>query len=193
MMTNDYGHTEILLPDNGGWVTINLIRIPTEQDVMLCKACAFATIGKETDQCPTNEWLYSIMEARHSPIRELHFAFEFIGLPSYIATHFARHIHARPYIQSQRNDRQHNYDRRKAPQDAPVRMIWCMEGEELQIIMNKRLCNLADLATQCIAEAMAMLVERCVPYCEGLLKPMCEYHGGVCHEMKPCGRYENAE
>ena len=23
---------------------------------------------------------------------------------------------------------------------------------------------------------------------KGLLVPMCEYHGGVCHEMYPCGR-----
>lgn len=188
MKVKEYRSTSVILPDDGGVVTINLIRFPTEQDVMLCKMCAFATIGKETEQHPTNEWLHSIMEARHSPIRELHFAFEFEGLPSYIATHFARHIHARPYIQTQRNDRQSNYDRRKAPQDAPVRMIWCMEGEELQIIMNKRLCNLADPATKRIAGAMKNLIVDNVPYCEGLLKPMCEYHGYVCHEMKPCGR-----
>lgn len=178
----------VALPDNERVVTINLIRIPSIEDLKLCKMCAFATIGKETDQIPMPNWVHNIMEARHSPIRELHFAFEFIGLPSYIATHFARHIHARPYIQSQRNDRQSNYDRRKAPQDAPVRMIWCMEGEELQIIMNKRLCNLADPATRRVADAMKKLVEHYVPYCKGLLKPMCEYHGGVCHEMKPCGR-----
>lgn len=178
----------VSLPDNGGEVIINLIRIPSVEDMMLCKMCAFATIGKETEQLPSHEWLHSIMEARHSPIRELHFAFEFIGLPSYIATHFARHIHARPYIQTQRNDRQSNYDRRKAPQDAPVRMIWCMEGEELQIFANKRTCMLADPATRIIAQAVCDLVEYHVPYCKGLLVPMCEYHGNVCHEMKSCGR-----
>lgn len=188
MKVAEYRSKTIQLPNNGGEVTINLIRTPSIEDMKLCKMCAFATIGKETELIPRNKWLHDIMEARHSPIRELHFAFEFIGLPSYIATHFARHIHARPYVQTQRNDRQSNYDRRKAPQDAPVRMIWCMEGEELQIVMNKRLCNLADPATKRIAEAMSYLVENCVPYCEGLLKPMCEYHGGVCHEMKPCGR-----
>ena len=183
-----YRSVIVVLPDNGGKVIVNLIRIPTIEDEMLCKMCAFATVGKYTTKNPDDNWLHSIMEARHSPIRELHFAFEFVGLPSYIATHFARHIHARPYIQTQRNDRQSNYDRRKAPQDAPVRMIWCMEGEELQIIMNKRLCMLADPATRCVADAMRDLVETWTPYCAGLLTPMCEYHGGVCHEMKPCGR-----
>lgn len=179
---------KVCLPDNGGEVTINLIRIPSEEDILLCKKCAFATIGKETDKLPSREWLHDIMEARHSPIRELHFAFEFIGLPSYIATHFARHKHARPYIQTQRNDRQDKYDRRKAPQDAPVIMFLCMEGEEIQIIANKRTCMLADQATRVVAQAMCDLVEYNAPYCNGLLVPMCEYHGGVCHEMKPCGR-----
>ena len=177
----------VSLPDGGGNVTINLIRIPSEEDALLCKMCAFATIGKNTNVLPGYGWLHDIMDARHSPIRELHFAFEFVGLPSYIATHFARHIHARPYIQTQRNDRQSGYDRRKAPQDAPVRMIWCMEGEELQIIANKRLCRLADPATRIVVQAMCDLVTDNVPYCRGLLVPMCEYHGGICHEMKPCG------
>ena len=177
-----------VLPDGGGEVTIRLVRIPSEEDMMLCKMCAFATIGKDTNVLPTHEWLNLIMDARHSPIRELHFAFMFEGLPSYIASHLARHIHARPYIQTQRNDRQCNYDRRKAPQDAPVRMIWCMEGEEIQIIANKRLCMLADPATRAVVNAMCGLVEEHAPYCKGLLVPMCEYNGGICHEYRPCGR-----
>lgn len=179
---------KVKLPDNGGEVEIRLIRIPSEEDIMLCKKCAFATIGKNTDMLPTTAWLHAIMEARHSPIRELHFAFEFVGLPSYIATHFARHIHSRPYIQTQRNDRQEKYDRRKAPQDAPVKMIWCMEGEEIQIVANKRLCNLADPATQTVAQALCDLVENHVPYCCGLLVPMCQHLGGVCREMYLCGK-----
>ena len=176
----------VCLPDDGGMVTVKLIRIPSDLDMMLCKECAFATIGKDSEKMPTNEWLRDIMEARHSPIRELHFAFKFEGLPSSIATHFARHIHARPYVQTQRNDRQDNYDRRKAPQYAPVKMILCMEGEELQIIANKRLCRLADRDTRLVAQTMFDLVEEHVPYCSGLLVPMCKYHGGMCHEMKPC-------
>lgn len=177
---------KVSLPDNGGEVEIKLIRIPSNEDMMLCKKCAFATIGKGTELYPTMQWLHDIMEARHSPIRELHFAFEFVGLPSYIATHFSRHIHARPYIETQRNDRQEKYDRRKAPQDANVIMIWCMEGEELQIVANKRLCMKADEATRIVAQALFDLVEFHVPYCRGLLVPMCKYHGGVCHEMYPC-------
>lgn len=186
-MMTDY-RTSVTLPDGGGEVIVKLIRVPGEEDEMLCKRCAFETVGKDTKKPPTIDWLQRIMKARHSPIRELHFAFEFIGLPSYIATHLSRHVHARPYIQSQRNDRQDKYDRRAARQDAPVNMIWCMEGEELQIIANKRLCGKADAATRAVVEAACGLVRRHVPYMIGLLVPMCEYHGGVCHEMKPCGK-----
>lgn len=186
-MRNDFQEI-VMLPDNGGRVVVKLIRIPDAKDEMLCKECAFATVGKDAKKPPTIDWLQRIMKARHSPIRELHFAFKFEGLPSYIATHLSRHIHARPYIQSQRNDRQSKYDRRAARQDAPVNMVWCMEGEELQIIANKRLCGKADAATREVVKAMCDLVRRCVPYVSGLLVPMCKYHGGVCHEMKPCGR-----
>lgn len=184
-MEVDYG-MNVILPDGGGEVIVKLIRIPGEEDEKLCKRCAFETVGKDAKKPPAPEWLRRIMEARHSPIRELHFAFEFIGLPSYIATHLSRHVHARPYIQSQRNDRQNKYDRRAARQDAPVNMIWCMEGEELQIIANKRLCGKADAATRAVVNGMCSLVKVGVPYVAGLLVPMCAYHGGVCHEMQPC-------
>lgn len=179
--------TMVELPDDGGMVKVELIRVPTEEDMLLCKMCAFETEGKDTNVLPTEKWLYRILDARHSPIRELKFVFRFTNLPSYIATHLARHIHARPYIQSQRNDRQNKYDRRKAPQDAPVKMMWSMEAEELMIVFNKRLCNKADPATIAVVKGMRTLVVQEAPYMDDFCVPMCEYHGGICHEMKPCG------
>lgn len=180
---------DVILPDDGGTVRVELLRIPTEDDLLLCKMCAFATEGKDTDVLPTDEWLRERMiNPRHSPIRELKFVFRFTNLPAYISTHFARHIHARPYIQSQRNDRQSKYDRRKAPQDAPVTMIWSMEAEELMIVMNKRLCAMADPATRAVASAMRELAAPRAPYIAPSLVPMCEYLGGTCYEAKGCGR-----
>ena len=184
---------DVILPDDGGTVRVELLRIPTEDDLLLCKMCAFATEGKDTDVLPTDEWLRERMiKPRHSPVRELKFVFRFTNLPAYISTHFARHIHARPYIQSQRNDRQSKYDRRKAPQDAPVTMIWSMEAEELMIVANKRLCKMASAETTAVVKAMMELVEPLVPYMRGSLIPMCEYHGGVCYEAKGCGKCRKA-
>ena len=33
-------------------------------------------------------------------------------------------------------------------------------------------------------------LEEATPELHGLLVPLCEYCGGVCHEMEPCGRYK---
>ena len=91
---------------------INLIRYPSDLDWLLVKQCAFATIGKETDKLPEEEWRHKILRPRHSPIRELKFVFEIKDIPSWVATHLARHhVGVQPYIQSQRNDRQKKYDR----------------------------------------------------------------------------------
>lgn len=169
-------------------LNVELIRWPDEEDLILCKMCAYETMGKDSSSVPTDEWLHDICNARHSPIRELRFVFRFTCLPYYISTHLARHIHAQPYIQTQRNDRQDRFDRRKAPQDAPVRMIWSMNVEELMTIANKRLCEKADPVTRRIVAVMCAEAEMHAPYLKGLLVPMCQYHGGICHEMKPCGR-----
>lgn len=180
---------DVNLPNDGGMVRVELIRVPTDEDKLLCKMCAFATEGKDTDVLPTDDWLRNrMLKPRHSPIRELKFVFRFTNLPAYISTHFARHIHSRPYIQSQRNDRQRNYDRRKAPQDAPVIMIWSMDAEELMIVMNKRLCAMAAEETRTIVKAMRPLVLSHAPYMSGMMVPMCEYHNGICYESKGCGK-----
>lgn len=169
---------------------ITVEKYPTQEDWDLCKECALATVWKTLKTEPTIEWKKKILEARHSPIRTLMFMFRFEGIPYYVSTHLARHVHATPFISSQRNDRQSKYDRTKAPQNAPVNMLWWMSAEELLIVSNKRLCSQADNATRDIVQKMCdLVVEKC-PEFDGLLVPMCEYQGGVCHEMFPCGRYK---
>lgn len=178
---------------NGTTCNVILAKAPTNDDKAFCRTCTFATIGKDSSIVPDDDWLHRLCEARHSPIRELRFAFAFDNLPYYISTHLARHVHAQPYIQTQRNDRQTRYDRRKAPQVAPVKMIWTMSAEELMTIANKRLCTLADIDTRLIVSTMRDLAIDAAPYLEGLLVPMCEYNGGMCHEMKPCGKYRKGD
>lgn len=78
----------------------------------------------------------------------------------------------------------------KAPRDTPVDMIWYLNAEELMIVSNKRLCMKAAPKTREVVQAMCDLVEKEMPEFEGLLVPMCEYCGGVCHEPEPCGRWD---
>ena len=162
-----------------------LIKYPSMKDWKFCKQCALVTVGKESETDPTQEWKHKILEARHSPIRTLQFAFE-LELPYWVSVHLVRHIHAQPFVKSQRNDRQSDYDRNKAPQDESVKMIWYMNAEELMIIANKRLCNQASAETRQIVKMMCDEVLRVCPEFDGLLVPMCQYHGGKCHEMFPC-------
>lgn len=169
-------------------MNISLVKYPTEEDWALCKECALETVWKESKTEPTDSWKHSILAARHSPIRTLMFMFKLEDIPYYVSTHLVRHVHATPFVSSQRNDRQSKYDRAKAPQNAPVNMMWWMNSEELMMIANKRLCNQASKQTRELVQMMCWLVEQKCPEFKGLLVPMCEYHGGVCHEMFPCGK-----
>lgn len=167
---------------------IELIEWPSERDWMACKERALITTWKDPKNPPTEGWKHKILEARHSPIRRLHFSFRITGIKSWISVHLCRHIHAQPYVSSQRNDRQDMYDRDLAFQAAPVNMIWDINAEELMVVANKRLCTQAQEETRAVVAEMCRLVEERCPEFKGLLVPMCEYQGHVCHEMKPCGR-----
>lgn len=167
-------------------IKVILLEYPTDRDWMECKRRALVTMGKEAKTPPSFDWKQKILRARHSPIRYLRFSF-YIECPSWVSVHLARHVHAQPYIKSQRNDRQSDYDRNKAPQDTPVSMIWDMSAEELMTIANKRLCQKAAPETRIVVKKMCDLVENACDEFSGMLVPMCVYHGGVCHEMHPCG------
>ncbi len=167
---------------------IALIDYPTDNDWAGVKQRALVTVGLKAKTPPDLNWKHAILAARHSPIRYLRFSFLLEDIPSWVSVHLCRHIHAQPYVRSQRNDRQEAYDRNKAPQDSPVTMIWDMNAEELMTIANKRLCNQASAETRKVVfEMCSQVLERC-PEFEGLLVPMCQYSGGICHEMKPCGK-----
>lgn len=168
---------------------ITLLKAPTPADWLEVKRRALVTIGKRPLSEPSEEWKIDILTARHSPVRYLRFSFLLEDIPSWVSVHLCRHVHAQPYVKSQRNDRQHDYDRNKAPQDSPVSMIWDINAEELMVIANKRLCAQASPETRQIVRQMCdLVVERC-PEFRTVLVPMCEYHGYVCHEMYGCGKY----
>lgn len=166
-------------------IVVKINEMPSEADWFEVKKRALVTIGKNAVTAPNLEWKKKILRARHSPIRRLFFSF-YIECPSWVSVHLVRHLHAQPYVSTQRNDRQSEYDRRKAPQDQPVKMLWDMNAEELMTISNKRLCKLASAETREVVQKMCNLVLEQMPEFEGLLVPSCVYHG-QCHEMYPCG------
>ncbi len=173
---------------------VTCIKAPGIEDRMLLKRCIWVTMGKREE--PTKgvsiTLLRGVLEARHSPIRVLNFAFLFRDIPSNTATHLVRHVHATPFVSSLRNDRQERMDGDTAPRNTPVDMIFYVNAEELMVIANKRLCMKAAEKTR---EAVRMMCDEAVkqmPELEGMLVPMCDYHGGVCHELNGCGRRPHA-
>ena len=175
-------------------MTVSLIKKPNVDDLMLMKQCVWITDldkrGKVPLSLPSDELLYKLLKARHSPIRTLQFAFRIEDIPSNIATHLCRHVHAQPFVSSLRNDRQDVMDGDKAPRDTPVDMIWYLNAEELMIVANKRLCMKASPKTREVVQMMCDLVEKEMPAFEGLLVPQCVRNGGRCDEINPCGRWQ---
>lgn len=171
---------------------IILLMHPTEEDWFRAKMCALVTVGKNALTQPTKEWKEKLIASRHSPLRTLRFMFFIEDIPSWVSVHLCRHTHAQPYVRSQRNDRQNEYDRSKAPQDSTVDMIWEMNAEELLVIMNKRLCKKASVETQEVIQKIRSLVKDSNPEFIKHMVPMCQYHGGKCYEFESCGesKYE---
>lgn len=167
-------------------ITVTMTEHPSEHDWYECKRRALKTMGYNTVlTMPDHDWKHRILKSRHSPIRRLNFSFD-IECPYWVSVHLCRHLHAQPYVRSQRNDRQDMYDRNDAPQDAPVCMIWDMNAEELMTVANKRLCMQASEETRHVVQLMCDAVLQWHPEFEGLLVPNCVHNGGVCHEMYPC-------
>ena len=75
-------------------------------------------LGKE----PSADFKRRILMAEHSPIRDIIVKFRWNNIPYWVAMHWKTH-HWESRVNSQRNDRQKEYDRTKAPQDAPVDFI----------------------------------------------------------------------
>lgn len=170
--------------------TVSLIHYPSEAEWMECKQRACITMGLKAKNAPSTAWKMSILEARHSPIRVLRYSFLIKDIPSNTATHFARHVHAQPYISSLRNDRQEKIDGDNAPRNSPVDMILDVNAEELMVMANKRLCQCAAEKTREVMSMMCEIAKLYTPEIGDFLVPMCEYHGGVCHEMQGCGMHE---
>lgn len=174
-------------------VDVSLREHPGEEDWMQVKRRCLVTVGlTKVKTAPDVTWKHALLKSRHSPIRRLFFSVDLIGIPYWLSTEFSRHVHAQPYIKSQRNDRQKDYNRNKAPQDAPVNMIWDFNADEFITICEKRLCGVATKEANIIIKEVKRQVIELHPEFEGLLDPFCvKYH--CCNEMKSCGRLNNKE
>lgn len=168
---------------------IDLLRHPTDTDWLRCKELALNTVGKRAVNMPSEEWKRKILDAGHSPIRTLMFTVR-MEIPYYISVHFVRHkVGVEHYVQTQRNDRQKDYDRAKAPQDTLVTHIMDLNAAALIEMAHRRLCGQADPLTHLAMFQICSAVIKANPEFSEVLVPMCEYRYG-CHEMNSCGAFK---
>lgn len=172
---------------------VELMRGPGLRDYHIVKEVALATIGKRPVNEPKEEWLAALADAEHSPVRMLRFVIR-MWAPYWVLNELrTHHVGAEMWMQSSRNDRQNDFDRGTAPQGMTRIAIWEVNLQALMDVMHRRLCGCASSEMQTLAGMIAGAVIDQYPWTEKLLVPMCEYRGGVCHEMQCCGRCPKKE
>lgn len=171
-------------------IKVRILRHPEQSDWERCKDLALRTMGKKwTGAEVTWEWKQKMLKCEHSPIRTLMFTIE-MEVPSYVSVHFVRHkVGVEHYVQSQRNDRQSNYDRELAPQNAMVTHTMDIDAQQLMFMARRRLCGMADPVTRYVMTKICTAVILTNPEFKKHLIPMCEYRH-ECPEFEPCGHYD---
>lgn len=172
---------------------VNLVRWPDQYDWDRCKLLALGTEGKEAKTSVTPEWKHKMLKCEHSPIRTLMFTIQLMDVPYWVSVHYVRHKYGiEHYVRSQRNDRQHEYDRNSAPQNAPVNHIIEVNAQELMFMARKRLCSKAAEETKQVMEMIVAEVVKVCPEFKPFLVPQCEYLGR-CPEIYGCGLRDDNE
>lgn len=150
------------------------------------------TVGKEfTENEPSESFKKKLLISEHTPIRLIEIDWSWKGIKSWVATEWSRHKFEK-FITSQRNDRQNNYDRNKAPQDAPVNYDGYANAQNLIDSWRKRLCNCATVEARTLAQDFKIELQKINPELASVLVPNCIYRCG-CPEFKCCGFWKSFE
>ena len=149
-----------------------------------------ATVSKgELGHEPSKEFKRRLMISEHDPIRDIIVKFRW-WIKYWSAMHWKTHIW-RSRTNTQRNDRQDDYDRDEEPQCHRVEFIGDANAQHLIDTMRKRLCFMAAPETREYAEDLKAKLREVEPELSDVLVPNCVYRCG-CPENGKCKFYENA-
>lgn len=137
---------------------------------------------------PSTAFKKAILISEHDPIRDIEVKFRWANMKYWIAMHWKTHIW-RSRTNTQRNDRQDDYDRNKAPQDQLVDFVGDPNAQHLIDTMRKRLCFMAASETREYAEDLKRTLRKVEPELSNVLVPNCIYRCG-CPENGPCKFFE---
>jgi hypothetical protein len=175
-------------------LSVKILKSPNDGDWLLARKCALNTVHRDSEEVPSSLLKKKFIASEHSPIRTMQVMWEWFDLKSWVSVHFTRHgKFADDFVQSQRNDRQKEYDRNKAPQDSPVNHIKNTNFQEIISISKVRLCYQASKETreawieflEELRLTQPELVEMCVP--------TCVYRNGFCSEVFSKCRYNTTD
>ena len=143
-------------------------------------------LGKE----PSKEFKKAILISEHDPIRDIILKFTWRDIKYWVAMHWKTHIW-RSRTNTQRNDRQSDYDRDEAPQRTLIDLVGDPNVQHLIDTWRKRLCFMASPETRELAEDLKIVLHGVEPEISDVLVPNCVYRCG-CPEMGGgCGWYSN--
>ena len=144
-------------------------------------------LGKE----PSKKFKRAILISEHSPIRCISVCWKWLGIPSWVATHFSRHKFEK-FISTQRTDRT-GVDRNGLPQDAPVIFRGEANTQSVIDVSRKRLCYTAAKETREQWEDFKRELHNTEPEIADVCVPNCIYRGGCCERDigANCHFYEN--
>ena len=165
----------------------DIIKVEDNNDWTLVKNACRTTARKQfTDNEATDGFKKKILFAEHTPIRLLNIYWKWADIPYYVAMEWARHKFEK-FISTQRNDRQKNYDRNKAPQNAPVNFDGFANMQNLIDAWRKRLCFQATDEARKLAEDFKRKLHETHPIESDVLVPHCVYRGCCSECFNGCG------
>ena len=168
----------------------DIIKVEDNNDWTLVKNACRTTARKQfTDNEATDGFKKKILFAEHTPIRLLNIYWKWADIPYYVAMEWARHKFEK-FISTQRNDRQHNYDRNKAPQDAPVNFDGFANMQNLIDAWRKRMCFQATPEARQLAEDFKRQLHETHPIEADVLVPHCVYRGCCSECFNGCGFWD---
>lgn len=150
--------------------------------------CRATVAKKELGKEPSKTFKRAILISEHDPIRDIEIKFRWRNIPYWVAMHWKTHIW-RSRTNTQRNDRQGDYDRNKAPQDSPVDLIGDPNVQHLIDTWRKRLCFMASEETREYARDLKVTLRETEPEISDVLVPNCIYRCG-CPESGGCSFYK---
>ena len=146
--------------------------------------CRATVSKKELGKEPSKEFKKAILISEHDPIRDIEIKFRWKSIKYWVAMHWKTHIW-RSRTNTQRNDRQFEYDRDEAPQKSPVDLIGDPNVQHLIDTWRKRLCMMAAKETRDLAKDFKETLREIEPEISDVLVPNCVYRCG-CPEQTEC-------